>query len=174
MLELIRRNAVFVSGYKQYCLEAYDNNVTYFLPTNPKLIDKDWFDRTKDWYDKKEWGLVPNQPISFHYWAIDENRFIGEFQLRTELTENIMTGIGSIGYAVRITEQGKGYGKELLKQGLGIAKEHNLEKVLLTINDKNIASAHICEKLGGVLMDKILAYNNAEGEHIMCRYWIYL
>ena len=174
MLELIRRNTAFVSGYKEYCQEAYDNNVVYFRPTNPNQIDDGWFERTKDWYDKKEYGLIPNQPVSFHYWAVDDNRFIGEFQLRTELTESIMTGIGSIGYAVRITEQGKGYGIELLKQGLIIAKEHNLEKVLLTINEQNIVSAHICEKLGGVLMDKISANNSAEGEHIMRRYWIYL
>lgn len=174
MLKLIKRDAAFVSGYKEYCQEAYDNNVIYFLPTNPSLIDTEWFEGTKDWYDKKEFGLIPNQPVSFHYWAVDDECFIGEFQLRTELTESIMIGIGNIGYAVRISEQGKGYGIELLKQGLIIAKEHNLQKVLLTINDKNIVSAHICEKLGGVLMDKILANNSAEGEHIMRRYWIYL
>lgn len=38
----------------------------------------------------------------------------------------------------------------------------------------NIVSAHVCEKLGGELMDKIQAYNDAEGHHIMRRYWIYL
>jgi len=102
------------------------------------------------------------------------NRFIGEFQLRTELTEKVMTGIGSIGYSVRVTEQGKGLRTEILRQGLDIAREHHLEKALLTINDQNTKSAHICEKLGGVLMDKIAAYKNDEGEHVMRRYWIYL
>ena len=44
----------------------------------------------------------------------------------------------------------------------------------MNINDKNSVSAHVCEKLGGKLMDKIQAYNDAEGCHIMRRYWIYL
>lgn len=53
-----------------------------------------------------------------------------ELQLRTELTQEVMTGIGSIGYAVRVSEQGKGYGTELLKQGFHIAKEHGYAKNL--------------------------------------------
>ena len=174
MLKLIRRCPEYVSGYREYCQEAYDNHVIYFRPTNPKLIDNEWFSRTKDWYDKKETGQIQGQPISFHFWAVDDEKFIDEFQLRTELTPEVMSGIGSIGYAVRVSEQGKGYGTEILKQGLPIAKEHGMNKVLMNINDKNSVSAHVCEKLGGKLMDKIQAYNDAEGCHIMRRYWIFL
>ena len=174
MLKLERRDIKHVKGYREYCREFYDNGITYFRPTDPRKIDEGWFERTAYWYAGKERGAVPGQPISFHYWAVDGDKFIGEFQLRTELTDEIMTGIGSIGYSVRITEQGKGYGTEILRQGLEIAKTHMLERVLLTINDENSVSAHICEKLGGVLMDKITARNEAEGEHIMRRYWIYL
>ncbi|MBL4938583.1 GNAT family N-acetyltransferase [Clostridium sp. YIM B02515] len=174
MLKLIRRNAIYVDGYKEYCQEFWDHDIHYFRPTNPALIDETWFERTKSWYDKKELGLISGQPVSFHYWAVDGDNFIGEFQLRTELQEEVMTGIGSIGYSVLITEQGKGYGTEILRQGLVIARDHPLERVLLTINDQNILSAHICEKLGGVLMDRIPAYNKDEGNHIMRRYWIYL
>lgn len=172
MLKLIKRCPEYVSGYKEYCQELYDNNVIYFRPTDPKLIDDEWFSRTKDWYDKKETGQI--KPVSFHFWAVDGEKFIGEFQLRTEFPPKVMTDIGSIGYAVRISEQGRGYGTEILKQGLLIAKEHGMEKVLFTVNDNNAVSAHICEKLGGQLMDKIQTYNDAEGRHIMRRYWIYL
>ena len=42
-----------------------------------------------------------------------------------------MTQIGSIGYAVRVSEQGKGYGSEILRLGLRLAKEHGMEKVRL-------------------------------------------
>lgn len=174
MLVLIKRCPEYTIGYKEYCQELYDNNVTYFRPTNPKSIDDDWFFRTKSWYDKKEQGLVEGQPVSFHYWAIDNGKFIGEFQLRTEFSEKVMMEIGSIGYAVRVSEQGKGYGTEIIRLGLELAKQHGLEKVLLTINDKNKASIHICEKLGGELQDTIEAYNDAEGYHLLRRYWIAL
>ena len=90
MLKLIRRCPEYVSGYREYCQEAYDNHVIYFRPTNPKLIDNEWFSRTKDWYDKKETGQIQGQPISFHFWAVDDKKFIGEFQLRTKLTPEVM------------------------------------------------------------------------------------
>lgn len=174
MLKVIRRDPLYMKGYKEYCQEFYDNNITWFKPTNPERIDEHWFERTADWYAKKEQGLVPGYPKGFHYWAVDDDKFIGEFQLRTELTDEVMTGIGSIGYSVRVTEQGKGYGKEILRQGLMIARNHGLEKVLLTINENNVVSIHICEAARGVLMDRITVNTKDEGEHIMRRYWIYI
>ena len=172
MLQLIRRCPEYVSGYRDYCRELYDHNVVWFRPTNPDFIDDTWFSRTKDWYDRKEQGLVEGQPVSFHYWAVDGDRFIGEFQLRTEFPEVVMRDIGSIGLAVRVSEWGKGYGTEILRQGLKIAKEKEMTKVLYTVSEQNRASIRICEKAGGRLMDIIEADNPAEGKHLMRRYWI--
>ena len=174
MLELIKRCPEYVAEYKEYCQEMYDNNVIYFRPTDPKSIDNDWFFRTKPWYDMKELGLVEGRPVSFHYWAIDNGKFIGEFQLRTDFSEIVMTAIGSVGYSVRPSEQGKGYGTEILRLGLQLAKQHGMEKVLLTINDENKPSIHVCEKMGGILKDTIKAYNDSEGHHLLRRYWITL
>ena len=55
---------------------------------------------------------------SVHFQAYDDGNFIGEFQLRLELADDIMLGMGSMGYSVRVTEWDKGYKKEILKQGL--------------------------------------------------------
>ena len=174
MLQLIKRCPEYALGYKAYCQELYDHNVIYFRPSNPSTIDEDWFFRTKPWYDMKEKGFIEGQPRSFHYWAIDDGKFIGEFQLRTEFTEKVMLDIGSIGYAVRVSEWGKGYGTAILRRGLEIAKEHGMEKVLFTINDKNAVSIHVCEKMGGKLENIIDAENEAEGKHMLRRYWITL
>ncbi len=56
MLQLIKRCPEYASGYKEYCQELWDNNVVYFRPSNPDMIDEEWFSRTKSWYDKKEKG----------------------------------------------------------------------------------------------------------------------
>ena len=152
----------------------YDKNVVFFRPTPPRFIDEGWFERTRPVYDQKEQGQIGGQSPSFHYWAVDDERFIGEFQLRTQFTEKVLTDIGSIGYAIRPSEWGKGRGTEILRQGLEIARARGMEKVLLTINDKNAASIRVCEKLGGQLADVIEAENEAEGRHRLRRYWIAL
>ena len=174
MLQLIARDAAHTPGYREYCAEMHDRRVIYFVPTNPARIDGGWFERTKGWYDQKELGPVGDVPRGFHYWAVVGGAFVGEFQLRPDLTEQVMTRIGSVGYAVRPSLQGRGYGTELLRQGLSIAREKGLSRVLLNINAANAASLHVCEKLGGVLMDTITGHSSAEGDYPMRRYWIAL
>ena len=174
MLQLIKRCPEYVSGYREYCRELYDSGEPYFRPTPPDAIDEGWFARTKPWYDKKEQGLIEGQARSFHYWAVDDGRFIGEFQCRTEFTEKVLNDIGSVGYAVRPSEWGKGCGTEILRQGLAVAKSLGMEKVLFTVNEENGRSIHIIEKLGAVWADTVDACSEAEGRHRLRRYWITL
>ena len=174
MLRLIKRSSKYVLEYKKYCEEFYANKVTYFRPMNPNLIDDGWFERTKPLYDKKEQGLLDGYPKGFHYWAIDDGKFIGELQLRPEFSDKILNEVGNIGYAVKISEWGKGYGTEMLRQGLEIAKGHGMDRALILINEDNVASIRLCEKLGGVFEDTIDAYNDVEGHHKLRKYWITL
>ena len=174
MLQLIPRCPEYVSGYRAYCQEMYDNNVIFFRPTPPDSIDDTWFARTKPWYEAKENGLIEGQSPSFHYWAVDGGAFIGEFQLRTEFTEKVLTDIGSVGYAVRPSAWGRGCGTEILRQGLSIARTRGMEKVLLTIDEENAVSRHVCEKLGGRLADTIEAKNSDGERRLLRRYWIAL
>lgn len=174
MLELIERKEAYMGGYKAYCQAFYDCNILTFQPTNPAAIDDGWFQRTKEWYDKKAEGLIEHQPKSIHYWAVEGDRFIGEFQLRPELNEAIMNGIGSIGYSVTKSEWGRGYGKQILKLGLELAKAQGLQKVFLIINSDNLRSCAVCESNGGRLYDEIILTSDAEGSRQVKRYWIYL
>ena len=140
MLQLIKRCPEYAEGYKAYCQEAYDHHVVFFRPSNPKYLVDDWFERTKEWYDQKEKGLVEGQPVSFHYWAVDDGRFIGEFQLRTEFPPKVMQDIGSVGYAVRVSEWNKGYGTQILRRGLEIAKEHEFNWLGNKLNCRRISN----------------------------------
>ena len=45
MLQLIRRSPEYVSGYREYCREFYDNHIVYFRPTHPDFIDDGSADR---------------------------------------------------------------------------------------------------------------------------------
>ena len=38
MLQLIKRCPEYADGYKAYCQEAYDHNVVFFRPSNPKSM----------------------------------------------------------------------------------------------------------------------------------------
>lgn len=97
--------------------------------------------------------------------AFQDNKALGFLSLRLRLNDYLMNIGGHIGYSVRPTERGKGYAKEMLKQGLALAKTKNISEVLVTCDEYNLASRTV-----------ILA-NNGQLENIrdsIEQYWIKL
>lgn len=109
-------------------------------------------------------GFVPN---STFWLADDSGRILGALNLRHELNDFLLNFGGQIGYCIRPSERGKGYGKEILRLGLIEAKKMGFEKVLVCCYKDNIASARIIEGNGGVMEDE----REYEGK-MMRRYWI--
>ncbi len=58
------------------------------------------------------------------YWLVDDEqqRFLGQIDIRHELTERLLRYGGHIGYAVRLGEWNKGYGTLMLSLALPHAK----------------------------------------------------
>jgi predicted acetyltransferase len=108
-------------------------------------------------------GLAPNQVPQTIYWLIVDGSPVGIGKLRDYLTEGLRKEGGHIGYSIRPSERGKGYGAIILKEILNKAREKGVEQALLTCNENNIASRKVIEANGGELEDI------HEGK---CRYWI--
>ena len=88
---------------------------------------------------------------------------LGFLNLRLRLNDYLLEKGGHIGYSIRPSERGKGYAKESLRQGLQIAKEKNINRVLVTCSIKNPASRAVILANGGQLEDI---------RHETERYWI--
>jgi predicted acetyltransferase len=108
-------------------------------------------------------GRVP----STLYWAVVGNKFVGRLDIRHVLTKFLRTYGGNIGYAVIPSERRKGYATEMLRLGLKKAKQIGIKKVMVSCDEKNIASRKVIEKNGGVLENKV----NNEGVWKL-RFWI--
>ena len=96
-------------------------------------------------------GYVP----ATTYWLVDGDTYIGGISVRHELNENLKNIGGHIGYDIRPSERGKGYGNKVLELGLQKAKELGISRVLVTCNVTNTASRKIIEKNGGVLENQV-------------------
>ena len=88
-------------------------------------------------------------------WLIDGGEHIGNLSLRHELTEHLLKIGGHIGYIISPKHRGKGYGTKILALGLKEAAKLDIEKVLVTCDKTNTASAKIIEKNGGVLENEV-------------------
>lgn len=108
-------------------------------------------------------NLPPHYVPQTAYWLLINGKPVGIGKLRSHLNDNLRKIGGHIGYTIRPTQRGKGYGKIILAELLKKAKEKGINEVLVTCDESNIPSR------------KIIESNNGELEAIEqdeCRYWI--
>jgi len=105
------------------------------------------------------------------YLCYDNDRLIGVFSLKFELTDYLLNYGGHIGYAVRPTERKRGFATEMLRKGLDIARRHGFEKILCICNEDNYASEKVILKNGGILENTLF---DPEEKVFVRRYWIAL
>ncbi len=103
------------------------------------------------------------------FWLVDDGKVVARSKLRHRLNPALEDEGGHIGYGVRPSERQKGYGTLILKLTLEKAKDLGLDKVLLTCDTDNIASAKIIEKNGGKLAEQAVSNKNSKQ---ISRYWI--
>lgn len=168
MIRLLEPSDEYLKSY----IEAYDeyeaNHITTYVFDDARSYDI--FKKYDDY--KNERNLKPNRVGADYYWLVDNERgyFIGEISIRHKLTEALLRYGGHIGYGIRYSEWNKGYGTLMLKLALEKAREMGIEKVLITCDDDNFASAKVMENNGMVLHDKIV--NSVDGHTVVTRrYW---
>lgn len=106
-----------------------------------------------------------------YYLVHDDGTILGKSSLRHSLNDFLRTIGGHIGYLIRPDQRRKGYGTAILRLTLERARQLGLERVLVTCDEDNPASAKIIETNGGLLAD---VYQNAEMTVPKRRYWIEL
>lgn len=165
MITLVRPSEKYLKSY----MEAFDEYTaagvnTYGL-SDPRAMD------ILEKHENYRLGrnLKPDRVPSDCYWLVDTEKayFIGEIHIRHRLNEALALRGGHIGYVIRYGEWGKGYGTYMLKLALEKAKAMDLEKVLITCDETNIASARVMEKNGCRYADTV---DCADGSRTK-RYW---
>lgn len=99
---------------------------------------------------------VPPQEGRVHasYWWVSQGgTYLGTITLRHKLTDFLLRAGGHIGYGIRPSARGRGVATWALRSVLPHASALGLERVLVTCDDTNRASARVIMKAGGVLED---------------------
>ena len=75
------------------------------------------------------------------YFAVENNKIVGTIAIRNYLAESLLKIGGYIGYGVSPSERRKGYGTKMLALALKKCRMLDIEKVLVTCDKGNTASA---------------------------------
>jgi len=88
-----------------------------------------------------------------YWWIVEDDTYLGAISLRHTLNDFRLRAGGHIGYGIRPSARGRSLATWALRSVLPQARALGLEKVLVTCDDDNLASARTIEKAGGVLED---------------------
>ena len=109
-------------------------------------------------------GRVPAD----YWWIVEDERYLGAITLRYALNDFLLEQGGHIGYGVRPSARRRGLAGWALGRVLDRARQAGLERVLITCDDDNVASARTIESRGGVLEDVRVV----DGDRALRRYWV--
>ncbi|MEU4426956.1 GNAT family N-acetyltransferase [Actinoplanes sp. NPDC024001] len=102
-------------------------------------------------------------------WVVDGDRLLGTISLRHQLNEWLLEVGGNIGYGIRPSERRRGLARFALREMLAEARRIGLDRVMISCDVDNPASARTIESCGGVLED---VRDTSIG--LIRRYWIAL
>ena len=174
MLVLIDANEKYLKQYQEaYLLTLEKVKNGEMNPRNMMFNDLNEVDIIQKMKDTRDvTKLKPNRVLSYDYFAVDDDKFIGIIHIRPEINANLLRIGGHIGYGINPKYWRQGYGTELLRIGLIKIKELTKDdQVLITCDDNNIGSAKVIENNGGILENKIVNPDEY-GEVLTRRYWI--
>jgi predicted acetyltransferase len=99
------------------------------------------------------------------------DEIVGRTSIRHRLDHSLAFRGGHIGYAVRPAFRRRGYATEILRQSLIIARSYGVDRVLVTCDDDNLASATTIERCGGQL-ERVVPQSESDNGIRFRRYWI--
>ena len=123
------------------------------------------------WVNSHLFFLVDRRPwVNEVNRGVENERILWAIQIRHHIDHpNLIEAGGHIGYGIRPSERGKWYATEMLRLALPEAKKIGLQKLLITCDEDNIASAKVIENNGGIFE----RFVEKDGKK-MRRYWITL
>lgn len=114
--------------------------------------------------EKKDWVEADS------YFICKDGKMIGEIMFRKRLNSFLLThSMGHIGYKIKFSERGKGYGSEALKLLLDKVWKEGYTELMISCREDNVPSSKLIEKNGGIL-NRI---NKTSNDKILKEYWIF-
>lgn len=152
-----------------------------FINSGSALSDReypDWLRRQHE--TARGIGIRPEYVPQTVFWLYVDGRPVGTSKLRRNLTPMLRINGGHIGYCIRPSERGRGFGSLILAETLKQARERHLPRVLVTVHAGNESSCRVALANGGVEVAGVDAHGGREAGAMLPendatrRFWIEL
>ncbi len=134
---------------------------------------EDWIQHLDSYKDRNK--IKPGSDrVEGSQWVLvddEKHRVLGMANIRHYLNDYLLREGGHIGYSIRPSERGKGYGHLQLMLALDVLRDLGLDRALVTCDEDNAASYRTIESCGGVLENIVSIPGETKP---LRRYWISL
>ncbi|MEV4947769.1 GNAT family N-acetyltransferase [Streptomyces sp. NPDC053755] len=151
-----RLHTSWLTAHAEWSPEARQDGGGMRLAGEDVLANPDVFSA---WVRRLREQADPDRPLAegwvhaTHWWIVEDDTYLGAIDLRHTLNDFLLRAGGHVGYSIRPSARRRGLATWALGAVLPEARALGIERLLLTCDDDNIASARTIERNGGVLED---------------------
>ncbi len=169
-LRLIHHCELSEEAYLDYIAE-WEGAGEKVVPGATRREGRSFQEMAEKWKSEERDGnpCLSYVPGTLYFYVEANGRVLGAIHHRHYVNERLRACGGNVGYGVRPSARGRGIGRAMLATLLERLGAEGFDRVMLTCDEDNPASARLIEACGGLLEDKPLF----EGIPIR-RYWIEL
>jgi len=149
-LKLLEPSIELKEAFQSLVWDYIRHKDTYFMGKyKDALNDYEAYIKTLQGYAK---GInIEEDWVPFStFWLVNDSEegieVLGNIRIRHQRVDYA----GHLGYDIKPSARGKGFGHEILKLGLKKAHTFGIDDVYLTVNRMNESSQHIIESAGGI------------------------
>lgn len=172
--KLVHPDILYKQSYLEALQEYHDNGEVLYLQTEKLSGDTAFKNYITDLnnedsashYPIKDW-MEPVREVVL--WLVKDGTYLGHVHIRRRLNWHLEKWGGHIGFYIRPSMRGKGFGKKILQKSLKVCAELGIDKMLITVDPENKAAIRVIEFCGGVQEDHL---NATEVFPERLTYWI--
>lgn len=147
----------FIAAVREFQAENNSRAQSYQV-LDMDLLQSDFDSYLQQLENKRQGiGLPEGYVAATNFWLVDNGEYIGKLDIRHQYTDYLHQIGGIIGYDIRPSQRGHGYGKLLLKLGLEQARQMDFDELIITCDVDNLASRKVMEANGGQLVNQVPA-----------------
>jgi predicted acetyltransferase len=169
-IELMRPAAALESSYRGHVAEFVARGEP-FIPFTIGFDLSDFSALLKRLEDSSRGvGIRDGYAAHSTFWLVRNGvEVVGVSSIRHALTPKLLREGGNIGYGIRPSARGQGFGNEILRLTLDRAAASGLKEAFVTCDKANVASAKVILRNGGILDSEMFL---EERGVFLQRYWI--
>ncbi|MHC4713247.1 MAG: GNAT family N-acetyltransferase [Planctomycetota bacterium] len=168
-LRLVSPSIEYAESYREFHARMREENRPYIPGDLDGEIEdlESWLKALRGHPDGAE--LAKGETLPEYFWLVNETgRVLGSCHIWHCITDWHLREAGHVGYSIDPPLRGRGLATRMLELLLEKARRLGMDRLLLTCDRDNLASARVIEKCGGVLENEV----TLDDGRVKKRYWV--